>query len=61
MDFKTYGPLATQTWCKHSWEFLQDNNITLSEDTPNLKLQCSMDKFLTPMFLVAGITGKQLL
>ena len=60
-DFALFGPLATSSWCTHTWQFLSENDILVEEDTPNLQPRRDHDEFLIPAFLAAGVKGKRLL
>eukprot|EP00957_Ditylum_brightwellii_P190021 14466551-Ditylum_brightwellii.AAC.1 len=58
--FETFVLCATDTWVKHTWNFMSTNNIVIEEGTPNLKKQRENDKFLMEKFATAGYSGDEL-
>jgi hypothetical protein len=61
-NFDVYGPVATDTWCKHTWEFMHKHDITIAPHTNHiqLKLQRENDTFLMQTFAEAGYKGAAL-
>jgi hypothetical protein len=59
-DFKKFGKLATECWITNSWKFMEEFNITMIEDTPQLALRRVGDKFIIDSFHRHGFKGKQL-
>ena len=49
-DYRIFGPIATKSWMKHTWQFFSEFNISLESDTPSLHLQCPQDQFLMEGF-----------
>ena len=43
--------LTSTSWIKHQWKFVQDNNITLQDNTPPLSHITDKDQFLMEIFL----------
>ena len=60
-DFNRYGNLATDSWCKHTWEFAHSKGISVEESTPNLVLRRVNDAFIAEEFVNSGMGGAQLL
>ena len=59
-SFDRYGQLATDSWIKHTWKFLSDHEITIEEQTSDLRLRRLGDVFLTTAFIQQGIKGSML-
>ena len=60
IDFAQFGHLATDSWVKHTWQFLCESEITLLEQSPHLATRRVHDQFLIPLFQAAGFAKGQL-
>ena len=60
-SFKHFGKLATPCWITHSWKFMQDWGIDVSEGTSSLMLRRVGDRFLIETFHQFGFKGKELI
>ena len=58
--FAHYGSLATDCWVKHTWRFLSEHEITMTDQVGDISQQWDGDLFLTDTFIQHGIKGAAL-
>jgi hypothetical protein len=58
--FAYYGSLATDCWVKHTWRFLSEHEITMTDRVGDISLRRNGDLFLTDTFIQHGIKGAAL-
>jgi hypothetical protein len=58
--FNVVGILATPTWITHTWEYLVQQQMRISDTGPELALSRENDALLIPMFIKGGIAGNNL-
>jgi hypothetical protein len=59
-DYSKYESLLTNCWIKNTWLFLSENDITLEDSVPDIRLRRQRDSSLTTEFVRAGYTGQTL-
>jgi hypothetical protein len=55
--FDRFGQLATDSWVKHTWQFLSEYGIMIADHTGDLQLRHRSDVFLTEVFTQHGLKG----
>ena len=59
-SFKRLGHLATKSWVKVLWQFLQENGLQIMDDIPDFEELRTGDQCLMELILLAGFTGREL-
>ena len=59
-DYLTFSCLLTHCWVKHTWKFLSENNMTIEDSLPDVRLRREGDALLTNLFVAAGYSGQDL-
>jgi hypothetical protein len=49
LPFDLYGGLATHCWISHLWEYLSDNNLTLTPGASPIQLRHAPNKWTTEL------------
>jgi hypothetical protein len=58
--FERFGTLATESWVKHTWQFLSEYGITIEDKVGDIRLRRHGDEFLTRIFAQHGYKGAAL-
>lgn len=58
--YKHFGHLPSPCWITHTWKFMSEFDIKMTEDTSSPPLRRIGDKFLTAEFFLHGFKGKEL-
>ena len=58
--FERFGILATESWVKHTWQFLSEYGITIEDKVGDIRLRRHGDEFLTRIFVQHGYKGAAL-
>ena len=57
-SYKDLHQLCAKSWISSLWEFVQSFQFSLSDNVPEIPLQCDNDRFLIPEFLLTGLSPK---
>ena len=60
LRYKTWGHLATESWLKHTWKFLAEHSMQISDGSADFTLHWEYDSLLMDDFVTAGYTGETL-
>ena len=59
-SFAEFGILATDSWLKHTWKFLSENNMAIADKLAEMPLRADNDKYLIQAFYEAGFRSWEL-
>lgn len=59
-SFARFGSLAMESWVKHTWHFLSEHGMMITDSVGDIQLCHQGDVFLTKAFIQHGIKGASL-
>jgi len=59
-SFADFGILATDSWLKHTWQFLSANGMAIEDTLGEIPLRADNDRYLMQAFYHAGFRGWEL-
>ena len=60
LPFATWSHLATKSWLTHTWKFLAEHGMRISDGSADFTFRQEHDSLLMDEFVTAGHTGETL-